>query len=107
VVPTDPLNREDWKAETSRFLRALADGGYQSKPAIYDGDSGLCPVYQVRLDKGDFKGPTPVDLPYFQWVVNQLCYPGQTTVIRDRVLEIHVLGDGQTLEEIAGPEKLC
>ena len=92
VVPTDPMNREDWKAEASRFIKALASRGYQFQSAMYDGDSGLCPLYQVQLDKGDFLGPTPVDLPYFQWVVNQLCHPGQKTEVRERVLEIYVLG---------------
>lgn len=103
VVPVDPMDREDWNAEASRFLKVLASRGYHFQPAMYDGDSGLCPLYTIRLDKGDFQGPTPVDLPYFQWVVKQLCHHGQTTEIRERVLEIHVLGDGQTLEEIVTP----
>lgn len=103
VVPPDPMGRDDWSAEASRFISALASRGYQLQPAMYDGDAGLSPFYQVRLDKGDFLGPTPVDLPYFQWVVNQLCQPGQKTEIRERVLEIHVLGDGQKLEDLFKP----
>lgn len=94
VVPTDPMDREDWNAEASRFLKLLASRRYQFQPAMYDGDSGLCPLYTVRLDKGDFQGPMPVDLPYFQWVVKQLCHPGQTTHMHERVLEIHILGEG-------------
>ena len=41
-----------------------------------------------------------MDLPYFQLALTQLCHPGQTTIIHDRILEIHVLGDGQTLDEV-------
>lgn len=93
VVPIHLPDREDWKAEASRFLMVLASRGYRFQPAMYDGDSGLCPLYTVRLDNGDFEGPTPVDLPYFQRVVNQFCYPGQTTAIDEWVLEIHVVGD--------------
>lgn len=101
IVPADLMDREDWEAEASRILRTLATrGGYQFQPAMYDGHSGLCPLYTVRLDKRDFQGPTPVDLPYFQWVVNQLMNPGQKTEIRERVLEIHILGDGQMLEDL-------
>ncbi len=105
VVPTNLPDQEDWNAEASRFLKVLANRGYQFQPAMYDGDSGLCPLYTVRLDKGDFQGPTPVDMSYFQWAVKQVCHPGQTTEIRGRVLEIHVLGDGQSLEEIAAQGK--
>ncbi len=28
----------------------------------------------------DFQGLTPVDLPYFQWVVKQLCHPAESIV---------------------------
>jgi hypothetical protein len=103
VVPADLQDREDWQAEASRFLTVLAARGYQFQPTMYDGDSGLCPLYTVRLDKGDFQGLTPVDLPYFQWVVNQLCHPGQTTAIHEQILEVHVLGEGQSLEEVVPP----
>ena len=103
VVPAATAEKEDWDAEASRFIRALTGRGYQFQPAMFDGDSGLCPMYLVRLDKGDFRGPTPVDFPYFQWVVNQLCHPGQKTEIRERVLEIHLLGDGESLADLLKP----
>ena len=98
-VPADSLDREDWSAEISHFLNVLSSRGYQFQPAMFDGDSGICPLYTVRLDKGDFQGAVPVDLHYFQWIVNKLCHKEQRTEIRERMLDIHVLGDGQTLGE--------
>ena len=97
VVPTERSDREDWKAEVDRFLRELTSRGYQLRPAMYDGHTGWSPLHIVRLDRMDFQGPTPVDLSYFQWVVNQFCHPGQTTVITGHVIEIHILGDGASL----------
>ena len=98
VVPQDGADREDWNAEVGRLLRALFLRGYQLTPAMYDGDSGLCPISTIRLDKGDFLGPTPVELDYLQWVCQQLCRKDQRTTIHDGVLEVHMLGD----EEPAG-----
>jgi len=102
VVPFDILDRQDWCAEVARIVSPLMGRGYVWLPAQLDPSSGLCPLYTVQLDRRDFEGLRPVELPYFQQVVNQLCQPGQRTVLRERerVLEIHVLGDGQSLSEI-------
>jgi hypothetical protein len=102
MVPQDAIDRTDWEAEVTRFLQTLAGRGYQFQAAMEGGDSGLCPLYAVRLDRGDFNGPTPVDLSYFQWVVDQLCHKAQKTEVRGRILDIHVLGDGQSLDELFG-----
>ena len=102
MVPQDAMVRADWEAEVTRFLQTLASRGYRFQAAMFDGDSGLCPLYAVRLDRGDFNGPTPVDLSYFQWVVDQLCHKPQKTEVHGRILDIHVLGDGQSLDELFG-----
>jgi hypothetical protein len=101
-VPEDLQDREDWEAEVSRFIRSLAGRGYLFQAAMYDGNSGASPLYSVRLDRGDFNGPRPVDLQYFEWVVRQLCLPGQTTHIRERVLGIQVLPEEDLGSLLAG-----
>lgn len=102
VVPSDREDRQDWCVEVVRIVSPLMGHGYVWLPAQLDPQSGLCPLYTVQLDRRDFEGLRPVELPYFQQVVNQLCQLGQHTILReqDRVLEIHVLGDGQSLSEI-------
>jgi len=97
VVPSERQEREDWCAEVVRFLLPLSKRGYIWEPAVTVPIFGLCPLYSVRLDRRDFEGIRPVELSYFLHVVNQLCQPGQRTVLHERVLEIHILGDGQTL----------
>lgn len=94
-VPTDILDRQDWNAEVTRFLSILARREYYVRPTIHDGNSGFCSFYiltQLSLQK--------VDLPSLQQVIDQCCYQGQTTIIHEHVLEIHALGDGQSLGEI-------
>ena len=104
VVPQDQQDREDWQAEVTRFINGLTNRGYQVWVAMFDEQSGLCPLHIVRLDRRDFQGPRPVDLFYLEWVVNQFCRPGQTTRLAGQVLEIHVLGDGQSLDELFKPK---
>lgn len=104
MVPQDQQDQEDWKAEVTRFISALTGRGYQVWVAMFDEQSGLCPLSIVRLDRRDFQGPRPVDLFSLQSVINQFCHPGQTTRLAGQVLEIHVLGDGQPLDELFNPQ---
>lgn len=105
MVPQDQQDQEDWKAEVTRFINGLTNRGYQVWVALFDEQSGLCPLYIVRLDRRDFQGPRHVDPFYLQSVINQFCHPGQTTRLAGQVLEIHVLGDGQSLDELFKPKE--
>jgi len=107
VVPTDPAEFTHWSEAVSRFTLGLARRGFLLQPAIDDGNSVPCPLYRVRLDKQDVQDPMPVELPYFEWVVKQFCRPGQWTNVRDRVLEIDVLGDKRLQDELFGPGRSC
>ena len=97
MIPTDPVDQVDWRAQGTRFRTNIANSSrYQFLPVLLDGHWTYCQLYQVQWGSKVFPGP--VDLKDLQEVSQWYCYPGQTTQIRERVLEIHILGDGPTLE---------
>ena len=101
LVPDDVETREDWGAGVTHFIQVLTSRGYQFQVAMYDGSSGVCPFYTVRVNKKDSNGWVPVDLPSFEQVVKQFCLPGQTTEIRERVLGIRPLPDLDLVDFLA------
>ena len=93
VIPDEVDERSDWRSEVARFTRGIIAGDFQLEEAGIDGDLGVCPLFRVRIRSGQTQDVVPADLCTLQNLVQNLCLPGQTQVVREHVLEIHVLGD--------------
>ncbi len=97
VVPTESEDESDFDAAASVFLCGLAQRGYVLQPARYDGVTGICPLYTVRLDQMDFRGPTPAKIAHLLWVTKQFCLPGQRVESVGNILDIVVLPELDTV----------